>query len=100
MVGAVDKVKQILGMPISRPLELTTYKEASDMLTTLDADGVDNMIVRMTGWCNGGVEQQMLKDVDPIMALGSGREGRGALDAHPGERGRGAAILLAGFFLR
>lgn len=74
VVGAVDKVKQILGMPVSRPLELTTYKEASDMLTQLDADGVDNMIVRMTGWCNGGVEQQMLKDVDPIMALGSGRD--------------------------
>lgn len=74
VVGAVDKVKQILGMPVSRPLELTTYKEASDMLTQLDADGVDNMIVRMTGWCNGGVEQQMLKDADPIMALGSGRD--------------------------
>ncbi len=74
VVGAVDKVKQILGMPVSRPLELTTYDEATDMINTLDADGIDNMIVRMTGWCNGGVEQQMLKDVDTIWALGSGSD--------------------------
>ena len=74
VVGAVDKVKQILGMPVSRPLELTTYNEATAMLTQLDADGIDNMIVKMTGWCNGGVEQQYLKDVDLIASLGSGRD--------------------------
>ncbi|MBP3754920.1 MAG: hypothetical protein J6I66_08685 [Lachnospiraceae bacterium] len=74
VVGAVDKVKQILGMPVSRPLELTTYKEAANVATQLDSEGIDNMIVKMTGWCNGGVEQQYLKDVDTIWSLGSGSD--------------------------
>jgi len=74
VVGAVDKVRQILGMPVSRPLELTTYKEAAGVASQLDSEGVENMIVKMTGWCNGGVEQQYLRDVDTIWALGSGSD--------------------------
>ncbi len=71
VVGAVDKVKQIVGIPVSRPLELTTYDEATDIVTQLDSEGVDNMIVKLTGWCNGGVSQSILKDVDTIWSLGS-----------------------------
>ncbi|MBQ3852460.1 MAG: hypothetical protein II760_03665 [Lachnospiraceae bacterium] len=74
VVGAVDKVKQIFGMPVSRPLELTTYKETEGVVSQLDSEGVENMIVKMTGWCNGGVMQQYIKDVDTIWALGSGRD--------------------------
>ena len=74
VLGAVDKVKQIFGMPVSRPLKLTTYKEAEGVITQLDADGVENMVVKLTGWCNGGVEQQYIKDVDTIWSLGSGRD--------------------------
>jgi hypothetical protein len=80
-------------MPISRPLELTTYDEAAAMLTQLDGEGVDNMIVRMTGWCNGGVEQQMLKDVDTIWALGSGRDLK---DLCQTVQGQGNQIYLDG----
>ena len=74
VVGAVDKVKQIFGMPISRPLPLTTYKEATDMVTQLDSEGIDNMVVKLTGWCNGGVQQQYIKDVDTIWSLGTGSD--------------------------
>ncbi|MCR5619657.1 MAG: hypothetical protein K6F65_06105 [Lachnospiraceae bacterium] len=74
VLGAVDKVKQIFGMPVSRPLALTTYKEAEGVITQLDQDGIENMVVKLTGWCNGGVEQQYIKDVDTIMSLGSGRD--------------------------
>jgi hypothetical protein len=73
VVGAVDKVRQIVGIPVSRPLELTTYNEASDIITRLNSEGMDNMIVKMTGWCNGGVNQSILKDVDTVTALGSSR---------------------------
>ena len=71
IVGAVDKVRQILGVPVSRPLELTTYDEAREIVTQLDSEGMDNMIIKMTGWCNGGVNQSILKDVDTVWALGS-----------------------------
>lgn len=74
LVGAVDKIKQILGVPVSRPLPLTTYKEAEEMLKELDADGMKNLSVKYSGWCNGGVDQKILQKVKPIHALGSKRD--------------------------
>lgn len=71
IVGAVDKIKQILGIPVSRPLELTTYKEAAEIVTELQASGMNNMSVKMTGWANGGVQQKMLEKVKTVSALGS-----------------------------
>lgn len=71
IVGAVDKVKQILGVPVSRPLKLTTYSEAEEMVTELHDEGMDNLSVKLTGWCNGGVSQKLLKSVRTISALGS-----------------------------
>lgn len=74
VVGAVDKVKQILGVPVSRPLPLTTYEETEHMITELSDAGLKNMSVRMTGWCNGGVKQKILKKAKPISSLGSKKE--------------------------
>lgn len=74
IVGAVDKVKQILGVPVKRPLALTTYKEASGMLDDLKADGFDNLSVKYSGWCNGGVEQKLIKHVKPIRSLGTSKD--------------------------
>ncbi len=74
IVGAVDKVKQILGVPVSRPLKLTTYNEAADMITELAGEGVQNMSVKLTGWCNGGVKQNLLTDIDTISDLGSKKD--------------------------
>lgn len=74
VVGAVDKVRQVFGVPLSRPLALTTYEEAAEMLRTLDADGIDNMYVKYTGWANGGVQQEVLNKVKTISALGSKKD--------------------------
>ncbi len=70
VVGAVDKVKQIVGVPVSRPLPLTTYKEAAEMLADA-GNSIDNLFFKYTGWCNGGVKQKILKHVNNIGSLGS-----------------------------
>lgn len=70
VVGAVDKVKQIVGVPVSRPLELTNFKEAQDMIIDLSNSGVRNMSVKYTGWCNGGVSQKLLKNISIVNGLG------------------------------
>lgn len=70
LVGAIDKVKQIVGVPVSRPLPLTTFEEASGIVSELRSGGLDNMSVRLTGWCNGGVKQKILKNIRPIHSLG------------------------------
>ncbi len=74
VVGAIDKVKQIVGVPVKRPLKLTSYKEAQEMMAELTASGLTNMHVKMTGWCNGGVEQKVLAKTKTIGALGSGKD--------------------------
>ena len=74
IVGAVDKIKQIAGIPVSRPLKLTTYNEASQMITELNNDGIDNMSVKLTGWCNGGVAQKLMKHTKTIPSLGSKKD--------------------------
>ena len=71
IVGAVDKVKQVLGVPVSRPLKLTTYEEAGAIATELYGEGLSNMRVKLTGWMNGGVQQKMLSRVRTISSLGS-----------------------------
>ena len=70
IVGAVDKVKQILGVPVSRPLKLTSFDEAKNMIQTLHDEGMTNMSVKLSGWCNNGINQKMLNSANPISALG------------------------------
>ncbi len=49
IVGAVDKVRQIMGVPVSRPLKLTTFKEAGEMMEELNAADIGDLSVKMTG---------------------------------------------------
>ena len=74
IVGAVDKVKQVLGVPVSRPLRLTSYKEALAIVKQLQEEGMDNMSVKLTGWMNGGVRQKMLSKAKTISELGSSKD--------------------------
>lgn len=74
ILGAADKVKQILGIPVSRPLKLTKYSEAQEMLEELAGEGLENLSVKLTGWMNGGVKQRILKDTDLVGALGSKKD--------------------------
>lgn len=69
-VGAVDKITQVCGVPVSRPLKLTTFAESQAILEQLKSEGVDNMSVKLSGWANGGVQQKMLSRIKPVSSLG------------------------------
>ena len=70
IVGAVDKVKQVLGVPVSRPLALTTFAEAEELLTKMQEAGMHNLSVKLSGWANGGVQQSWFAKVKPVRELG------------------------------
>jgi hypothetical protein len=76
IVAAADKVKQVLGVPTSRPLKLTTIKEAKELVEQLQSEGLKNMSVRLSGWMNGGVNQKILKKVKLVSACGSSGDRR------------------------
>lgn len=77
LIGAIDRVKQILGMPIKRPEVLTSFAEAKTLIEEMLADGYENLSVRYSGWMNGGVTHSIPKDID----LTSGMGGKKALKA-------------------
>lgn len=86
ILGAVDKTKQILGIPVSRPLKLTSYGEAEEILREISGEGMNNLYVKLTGWMNGGVQQKILKDAKPLSELG-GRKKLQALISYINESG-------------
>lgn len=70
VVGAVDKVKQVLGVPVSRPLELTSFAETAELMKELREAGMNELSIKLSGWANGGVRQQMLSNVKAVKELG------------------------------
>lgn len=74
ILGAADKKKQVLGVPVSKPLKLTSYSEALQMIKELRDEGLGNMSVKLTGWMNGGVRQKILRKVKLISELGSSKD--------------------------
>lgn len=80
ILGAVDKVKQVFGVPVSRPLKLTSYKEAQQILEELYEEGMTNVSVKLSGWMNGGTRQKILKKVKPLSELGSRKELQSLID--------------------
>lgn len=84
LVGAIDKVKQVLGIPVSRPRQVTTYQEAQAILEDMKADGVENMSVKLSGWANGGVRQKFLNKVKLVNGLG-GKKNLKALTSYAEE---------------
>ena len=74
IVGAIDKVQQVAGVPVSLPLKLTSYDDAAEIIKDLDEQGLGNLSVKLTGWCNGGVNQKILTKVHLINDLGSKKD--------------------------
>lgn len=74
IIGAVDKMRQVLGVPVRRPLTVTTYQGAISILEQLNSEGFRNMSVKLTGWCNGGVNQHLTEKVKLISDMGSKKD--------------------------
>ncbi len=86
IVGAIDKVEQFMGVPVSRPLPMTTYGEAQAILEQLTSEGMGNMSVKLSGWMNGGVRQKILKHVKLVSGLG-GKKALKSLTSYAAENG-------------
>ena len=74
LIGAVDKVQQVLGVPVSLPLKLTSYKDAKTLIDDMSSQNMGKISVKYSGWCNGGVDQKILTSVNTIAALGSSKD--------------------------
>lgn len=74
ILGAIDKIKQVLGVPKQMPHKLTTFKEASEITSELKDSGISNLSVKYSGWMNGGYEHKLLKNTKLVSDLGSKKD--------------------------
>lgn len=71
ILGAIDKVQQKGGLPVSVPVKLTAYDEAARMVEEVTAAPNLRTHVRLSGWMNGGIQQTLLKNIKLVNQLGS-----------------------------
>ena len=93
LIGAVDKVQQVLGVPVSLPLKLTSYKEAKTLIDDMTSVDIGKISVKYSGWCNGGVNQKILTSVNTIPVLGSSKD---LSDLSTSAAGSGVDLYLNG----
>lgn len=70
LIGAIDKTVVKFGVPVDSVFATTTFAQAQEIISDMSSRGVRNLNVRMAGWANGGVTQQVFADVDVLRELG------------------------------
>ncbi|MBO6101212.1 MAG: hypothetical protein J6P07_07785, partial [Spirochaetaceae bacterium] len=70
IVGAISKMQQVLGMPKTLPYSLTSYKQAADMIKSIDEMNMPSCFIKLTGFINSGVKQKSLQKFKLIRQLG------------------------------
>ena len=85
LVGAINKTEVKFGLPVNSVIPTTTFAQAEDIISELVDSGVKDLNVRITGWCNGGVQQRVLTSVHVEGGLG-GESGMKKLAASAKEK--------------
>ena len=70
VIAAIDRVKQVLGIPVTLPEVLTDFEDAKALITDMAAEGYSNLSLRYVGWMNGGINHSIPKDVDITSGMG------------------------------
>ena len=70
LIGAIEKIQQVAGMPKVLPYRLTSYKEAGDIIQEIEDLGVKDVSYKLSGFINGGIRQKLMKNVKFISVLG------------------------------
>lgn len=70
IVGAIEKVQQVAGMPKVKPYTLTSYDDAAKIINEIDELGMKNVNYKLSGFINGGIRQKLMSSVKFIPALG------------------------------
>lgn len=74
LIGAIDKDVQRFGIPVSVPKEVTSYKEAYQLIDELKETGYENLSIKYKGWMNDGIRHSVLTKVKPDSELGGNKE--------------------------
>lgn len=70
LIGAIDRVQQVAGIPKNLPYKLTGYEEAAQIVNEIENNDISNVNYKLTGFINGGIRQKLLNKVKYISKLG------------------------------
>ena len=68
--GAVKKIKYIVGLPRNVTIPLTTFKDAEEIVKQLKKIGINDIVIKFTGWYQNGVYYNMPLSIKPEKVLG------------------------------
>ena len=91
LVGAINKKVPKLGVPVESVVATTTFSQAEGIMDEIQAAGIKDLHVRMTGWSNRGVRQRVLTSVGVVGELG-GDSGMKKLIAYAKDHGVGLSF--------
>ena len=80
LIGAVDHITQVMGIPMQTVLPATTYSEAYAISQQLMDMGISDLHLKYSGAVNGGMKQTGLNKVSMVSALGSDKERKALAD--------------------
>ena len=80
ILGAIEMVQPLLGMPVSRPFALTTFDEAAGMMEDFHSMGWQNLHIRMLGAHNNSIDHSVPTRVRLVSRLGNRRSFNNMLD--------------------
>ncbi len=86
VIGAIDKVKPFLGIPLKTVQPLTTYEQTIEIINELISGGVKDITLKYTGWANGGIDHTLPSSLKLMSKLG-GKKGFEKLQAFLNEKG-------------
>ena len=86
LLGGIKKETVVLGVKVKLLEKLTTFDQAQELLGVLQDGGMDELLVRYTGWQKGGAEATINTAVNFERKLG-GKDGYEELVSYANENG-------------
>lgn len=74
LFGGVMKTKSIVGVPVSLKTEITGFSQASEIVSKLKNNGIENIIANYNDWTNESIKHEVSTEVEPSGALGDDDE--------------------------
>lgn len=70
-LGAIESTERVLGVPVSVMKPLTTFDDIkTQIIDKLSRDGINNIVIKMNGWLDGGLDYTVPNGVDAEDVLG------------------------------
>jgi len=73
-LGAIQRTQNFMGIPYQGTVPLTTFDQAIGIMESLRQDSVNNIVLKYSGWLNGGIHQRAAMEFNIVSQLGSRRD--------------------------